>query len=332
LTSCSSANQPPVAMATPGTLAPKPRSGSLEKAHSTPVPVIHEEPTKQPLERARTLSVVSTDSSTSALSPNSTPFQSPLSESAGFWTPQSSAASNFSTGFPPGFTPGQLVLGPLPRTSSVVSTGSAISLNRTSSINAGRPYPPGLGWTPQVTPHDEGLQRKLSFGFSLDEPRLRRTCTDLDAVLESQMQDHYFSRELLLFYAGALGEPQETPTDPAEVGFLWPKPGFFRMQAIEPEKPEKLEKPQKREKIKVENGTKESKPKKQPKAEPKDLTPSPSKALNANEGAAGQAVQKGKGMASNQGWKGYGKGQGWTPGWQQGWSKGWSKGWDGWGW
>ena len=40
-------------------------------------------------------------------------------------------------------------------------------------------------------------------------------------------QDHYFSRELLLFYAGAVGDPQES-SDPAEAGFMWPKPGFFR--------------------------------------------------------------------------------------------------------
>jgi len=31
---------------------------------------------------------------------------------------------------------------------------------------------------------------------------------------------------LLLFYAGAVSDPQES--SPAEAGFLWPKPGFFR--------------------------------------------------------------------------------------------------------
>eukprot|EP00913_Durusdinium_trenchii_P021164 g19886.t1 len=110
-----------------------------------------------------------------AFSPNSTPFQSPVSESA-FWTPQSSASPTDSVAFPPGFTPGQPYLGPLPRTSSVVSTTSSISLQRTASN--GRPYPPGLGWTPQVTPHDDGLQRKLSFGLSLEEPKLRHSPAD----------------------------------------------------------------------------------------------------------------------------------------------------------
>lgn len=54
---------------------------------------------------------------------------------------------------------GEPILGPLPRTISLVSNGSNLSLQRSASINAtGRPYPPGLGWTPQVTPHDpEGL-------------------------------------------------------------------------------------------------------------------------------------------------------------------------------
>lgn len=54
---------------------------------------------------------------------------------------------------------GEPILGPLPRTMSLVSNGSNLSLQRSVSINAtGRPYPPGLGWTPQVTPHDpEGL-------------------------------------------------------------------------------------------------------------------------------------------------------------------------------
>lgn len=306
--------------ATGNTLAPLlPSSGTLEKARSTPVAVIHEEPTKQPLVRARTLSVVSTDSSASvtAMSPNSTPFQSPVSESAGFCTPQSPAASPFSDAFPPGFTPGELLLGPLPRSSSLISNGSTLSLQRTSSVQAnGRPYPPGLGWTPQVTPHDEGLQRKLSFGFSLEEPKLRRTTTDLDAVLEAQMQDHYFSRELLLFYAGAVSDPQESP---AEAGFLWPKPGFFRMQPIDAS-----------EKATAETQKKvpqEPKPKTKP--QPK-VPPPPPKANNPKEG---KAVHTGKGSsqdANGTGWKGYGKGQGWH-GWQ-GWPKGWSKGWETWGW
>ena len=56
---------------------------------------------------------------------------------------------------------GEPILGPLPRTISLVSNGSNLSLQRTSSI--GRPYPPGLGWTPQVTPH-EGLE---SGGFEV---------------------------------------------------------------------------------------------------------------------------------------------------------------------
>lgn len=54
---------------------------------------------------------------------------------------------------------GELLLGPLPRSSSLISNGSTVSLQRTSSVQAnGRPYPPGLGWTPQVTPHDEGTE------------------------------------------------------------------------------------------------------------------------------------------------------------------------------
>lgn len=313
--------------ATVNTLVPlQPSSGTLEKARSTPVAVIHEEPTKQPLVRARTLSVVSTDSSASvsATSPNSTPFQSPVSENAGFCTPQASAVEGpFSDTFPPGFTPGELVLGPLPRSSSLISNGSTFSLQRTSSVQAnGRPYPPGLGWTPQVTPHDEGLQRKLSFGFSLEEPKLRRTTTDLDAVLEAQMQDHYFSRELLLFYAGAVGD--EDSPDPAEVGFLWPKPGFFRMQRVDPP-----------EKVAAEGQKKlpqESKPKTKPKAEPK--VPPPPPPPKANNPKEGKAVHTGKGPSQGEngthGWKGYGKGQGWTHGWQ-GWPKGWS-GWETWGW
>lgn len=73
---------------------------------------------------------------------------------------------------------GEPILGPLPRTISLVSNGSNLSLQRSASINAtGRPYPPGLGWTPQVTPHDpEGLggddsrvhksrKRKIMFHF-----------------------------------------------------------------------------------------------------------------------------------------------------------------------
>ena len=52
---------------------------------------------------------------------------------------------------------GELVLGPLPRSSSLISNGSTLSLQRSGSV--GRPYPPGLGWTPQVTPHDEGRGR-----------------------------------------------------------------------------------------------------------------------------------------------------------------------------
>jgi hypothetical protein len=51
------------------------------------------------------------------------------------------------------------LLGPLPRSSSLISNGSTLSLQRTSSVQAnGRPYPPGLGWPPQVTPHDEGTE------------------------------------------------------------------------------------------------------------------------------------------------------------------------------
>lgn len=254
------------------------------------------------------------------MSPNSTPFQSPVSESAGFCTPQSPAALPFSETFPPGFTPGELVLAPLPRSSSLISNGSALSLQRTSSVQAnGRPYPPGLGWTPQVTPHDEGLQRKLSFGFSLEEPKLRRTTTDLDAVLEAQMQDHYFSRELLLFYAGAV----DSVESPAAAGFVWPKPGFFRMQPIDvSEKAKNAEAPKKAK----------QEPKPQTKSTPEPKVPPPP-APKANNPKEGKAVHTGKGTSQggSGSWKGYGKGQGWTQGWQ-GWPKGWSKGWDTWGW
>ena len=318
-------------MPTVHTLAPSKLQqsyGPLEKARSTPVPVLHEEPTKQPLERARTLSVVSTDSSTSAISPNSTPFQSPVSESAGFRTPQSAAASPLSA-FPPGFNPGEPILGPLPRTISLVSNGSNLSLQRSASINAtGRPYPPGLGWTPQVTPHDpEDLQRKLSFGFSLEDTKLRRTSTELDSVFEGQIQDHCFSRELLLFYGGMGSDPVDA--DPAEVGFLWPQPGFFRMQAIQMPEKENMQK-----------GTSKEEPKqpkpKQPKAkaEPKNKIPPPPPPPKADKTKEGNAMHNGKGTAGhNHGWKGNGKGQGWTQqGWQQGWPQGWSKGWEGWSW
>ncbi|CAL1166012.1 unnamed protein product [Cladocopium goreaui] len=287
-------------------------SGTLEKARSTPVAVIHEDDLVSScfIQKRSLQSNLLCELELFRLCPQKVL----ASAHPNLLLP----ASPFSDAFPPGFTPGELLLGPLPRSSSLISNGSTLSLQRTSSVQAnGRPYPPGLGWTPQVTPHDEGLQRKLSFGFSLEEPKLRRTTTDLDAVLEAQMQDHYFSRELLLFYAGAVSDPQES--SPAEAGFLWPKPGFFRMQPIDAS-----------EKATAETQKKvpqEPKPKTKP--EPK-VPPPPPKANNPKEG---KAVHTGKGSsqgANGTGWKGYGKGQGWH-GWQ-GWPKGWSKGWETWGW
>ena len=62
---------------------------SLKLSHLISIYIAFQEPTKEPLLRTRTLSVVSTDSSA-----NATPFQSPISD---YWSPQSD---------PPGFSPG----------------------------------------------------------------------------------------------------------------------------------------------------------------------------------------------------------------------------------
>ncbi|CAJ1408375.1 unnamed protein product [Effrenium voratum] len=293
----------------------------LEKTTSAPAPVMesHLEDSAK-LVRTRTLSVVSTDSSTSAQSPSSTPFMSPASVgSTAYMSPavgdeklELQRAPSFP---PPGFAPG-LVLGELPRSSSVQSVG----LQRSISVKA--PYPPGLGFTPQHTPSG-GLQRKISFGLT-DEPKLRRMPTDLDMVNEHE-EERQYHRELLLFFAAACPPVEKLP---------WPQPGALRVMAgVQPPSPPAARKAKEPKKETATNrpSVPEEAPESFPAETAKETKDAKGKGDHSQGGAqARHAKGKGAGGQYSQdsgkgGWKGWpaAKGYGW---------KGWSKGWPSWNW
>ncbi|CAJ1408374.1 unnamed protein product [Effrenium voratum] len=267
----------------------------LEKTTSAPAPVMesHLEDSAK-LVRTRTLSVVSTDSSTS-------------DEKL-----ELQRAPSFP---PPGFAPG-LVLGELPRSSSVQSVG----LQRSISVKA--PYPPGLGFTPQHTPSG-GLQRKISFGLT-DEPKLRRMPTDLDMVNEHE-EERQYHRELLLFFAAACPPVEKLP---------WPQPGALRVMAgVQPPSPPAARKAKEPKKETATNrpSVPEEAPESFPAETAKETKDAKGKGDHSQGGAqARHAKGKGAGGQYSQdsgkgGWKGWpaAKGYGW---------KGWSKGWPSWNW